>query len=443
MPISAAVIATTESIARVNTAISVEQQSLPGAQAQKAEVAAVSTSISGLATKLGALSAAADVLADPAGILAKSVASTDPAVVAAIQATGSAAVGPHSVSVDQIATAQRTLSYGKNTDVDPLTMSGVLRMNVGAATADLSIVASDSLGDIATKINASGLRVSASVAFEDGAYKLDIRGLDTGAANTIAFTEVGDGPSAGTHSVLTLGLWRPSNTTQVARDALFSVDGVARSSATNQIKDVVPGVTLALTHATTSPATVTVSSDAVLRANLTTFVNAYNDVVTAGHAAAGYGSQPAAVPSLAGDSSVQSSLAQVASLLTTPVAGAFGAYTTLASIGLESDDSGLLHLRSGPLEAALAADPKGVIRLFAPDPSEGTTGAMSNVHSVISRLAGTSSSLLGGRLDGLSAQSRSLDLNAQAATGRLDTYRAALHDLLETLASQMNPPPVP
>ncbi len=423
---------TYETISAINSVMAVDQPALAALVVQKSAVDAASTSISGVATKLSTLSAAASTLSDPVAFSAWGATSSDPAVVAAVSSTSPTA---HSfvVSVDQIATEQRTSSVPQTTGTDALGSSGTLAIRIGSTTTNVTISKEDSLADIAAKISASGARASASVAFDGTSYTLAVRGLDTGAANAIWFSEVGDGPDAGTHSILSLGLTRPGNTTQVAQDAVFTVDGgVPIMSATNQITSAAPDVTLALTKATTG-ATITVGSHEVLQANITKFVDAYNDVVSSGHAG----------PQVTGDASVQTSLDRVASLITTPSAGASPSFPTLASIGFEADSGGLIRLNGATLTAAIASDPSGIQHLFVADSQIGSSGAMSAFMQTISQLAGNPSSLLQGRVDGLNAQSAQLGAGETAIQARLDTDQGLLHDLFVTLAAQMsagNPP---
>ena len=95
--------------------------------------------------------------------------------------------------------------------------------------------------------------------FYDGsAYRLQVRGLDTGAANAITFSETGTALDLnGTGATASSG-----KTVQSATDASLTIDGFTVTRPTNQITGVVQGVTLALTSTTSTPATVTVAGDA-------------------------------------------------------------------------------------------------------------------------------------------------------------------------------------
>src|SRR5205807_3815528 len=108
-----------------------------------------------------------------------------------------------------------------------------------------------------------------------------------------------------------------------------------------QVTGVIPGVTLTLTRPTTSPAVVSLAADsAALKTKVSAFVSAYNDVVNLGHNAAGHGAAKAANSVLAGDHAIRASLDRFAHILSSPVAGTTGRYTTLASVGISSTQDG-------------------------------------------------------------------------------------------------------
>ena len=121
-------------------------------------------------------------------------------------------------------------------------MSGNLGISVAGGTVkDLAIAATDTLENVAAKINAAGLRVSASVFHDGSEFRLQVNGLDTGEANTVAF------------SGTTLGLDVLANKRQTATDAQIKIDEFTVKRSTNQIVGAMPGVTLNLTATTTTP----------------------------------------------------------------------------------------------------------------------------------------------------------------------------------------------
>ncbi len=199
------------------------------------------------------------------------------------------------------------------------------------------------------------------------------------------------------------------------------------TSPTNQVTGVLAGLKLALTKVTTSAATVQVSSDTTaLKAKVTTFINAYNDVINNGHTVAGFGGTKAANPVLAADSAIRGALHKMGGLVAAPIAGTTGAYTTLRSLGVKVGQDGTLTLDSTKLEAALTADPDSVRRAFVTDPLTGATGLMSTVMTAVDGLVtGTGAPVLA-RISALNAQSKRIADAKTKMDDRLTDYEAQL-----------------
>ena len=154
-------------------------------QARQKNVDSAKTTITGITSKLSNLKAAALALSTATGFSSFTSSSSDPAIVSSV--TGPAAPGSFDIQVTQLAKEQRTYSDVQTTSIVPLNMAGTLDLQVGTGTAaHISILATDSLVDIAAKIGSSGARVGAAVIFDGTNYKLQVRGLDTGAANAIS-----------------------------------------------------------------------------------------------------------------------------------------------------------------------------------------------------------------------------------------------------------------
>ncbi len=408
----------------------VKAESIPLTQIQthKSNVDAASQTISDISNKMATLKAAALDLSTPTGFSSYSATSSDTSIVASV--TGAAAAGSFDVQVTQLAKEQRTYSDSQSTSVSPLNMSGALTIQVGSGTtANITVDATDSLTDIATKINQSGQRVGASVIFDGTNYKLQVRGLDTGAANNVTMTETG----------FSLGLSNPANTVQNAQDAKLSVDGINITRSSNQVTGVLPGVTLALTKTTSSPVTINVNPDATaLTTKLQTLVKAYNDIVSASHFAAGYGSTKATNKELMGDSAIRGALDGLSSYMGNVVPGTSGLYTTLASIGLTKDKDGNLTLDTTKLTAAVQASPTSVAALFVKDPVAGTTGAMQGLMDTVDKLSTNPSSLLATRITALGKESAQLQDDADATQRHIDQYQADLQKRFTDLEVQMS-----
>jgi flagellar hook-associated protein 2 len=241
--------------------------------------------------------------------------------------------------------------------------------------------------------------------------------------------------SALTGGSYSLGLSKLASQIQPAQDADLTVGGIHITSATNQITNAIPGVTLAVTHPTTSPATIQIATDpSALEQKVQAFVTAYNAVVQSGHSATGYGAQKASNLLLQGDQAIRSSLNRLGSLMSQSVPGASGSYSNLASAGVALKTDGTLTLDSVKLATALAADPTSVERLFVTDSTNGSQGIMATVGSTIDSMTTGAGASLKAETDGFNGQVH--DLSNRIATMQLTTakYQAQLQNTF----AQMN-----
>jgi flagellar hook-associated protein 2 len=409
--------------ALVDGLMAVAKQPSDQLAARKTQVDAASTTISTFSSKLAALKTAALALTTNVGFASSTATSSDASVVATT--TGSVSTGSYSVTVGQLARGQKTRSTTSGSSSTALGMSGSLDIQVGSDVANLKnvpIVATDTLADIASKISSSGARISASVMNDGTGYRLIVQGLDTGAAN--AFTIAENGTTLGFGAA---GSPTPGSTYETALDASFTVDGMQATSPTNQVTGVVGGLKLALTKLTTTPTIVQVGTDStVLRQKVTSLMNSYNDVINYGHQQAGFGGSKASNPVLAADSAIRGALHKMGGLLTAPIPGTTGAYTTMRSIGLKAGQDGTLTMDYTKLDDALAADPDSVRRLFVTDASTGATGLMDTLMKGVDSLVSGTGGAVAARISALQAQSKRIDDAKTKMDLRLTDYQAQL-----------------
>jgi flagellar hook-associated protein 2 len=375
--------------------------------------AAVST-LSDLGTLLATLKSALAALSDQSGVKSYTASSSSSALTASAGAT--AAAGAWSVEVLALAKEQRTYSSAFGSASDALGQSGTLDVQVGSGqTQSISVESGDSLDAIAAKINASGLRVSASVLFDGTSYRMQVRGLDTGAANGLTIS--GSAATA-------LGLDAPGATVQVAQDSITKIDGFTITRAKNQVSGAIPGVTLNLSAVTAAPVQVEVAADPqALEAKIKTFVDAYNAVVNKIHVTAGYSTTKATNPILAGDSMLRALTQRLSGAVLSSVAGA-GTYATLGSVGLSLAKDGTLSLDASKLERALSNDSASVASVLAG--VSGDDGAMDLLSDVVDSFAQTGTGLLATRKETLEQRAKELDKRVEREQQYLEWYQEML-----------------
>ena len=378
---------------------------------QTSTQSAIST-LSDISSSLGTLQSAVDALSTANGV--GSFAGTSSSTAIAVSTSGNALPGSYSMTVTQLARAQRTYSSTFSSASAAVGQSGTLGIQVGTGTpANINIAGTDSLDQIAAKINSAGARVSASVFYDGTDYRLQVRGLDTGKDNDVKFTQTG----------FDLGLNVTLNTVQKAQNSIVKIDGFDVQRSTNQVVGAIQGVTLALTAETTTPVEVSVASDSGgLATKINAIVTAYNSVMNKINTSAGKGTVKAGNSELAADSTLRGITNRLSSTL--QAASGSGPYNTLSSVGLSLQKDGKLALDTTKLNAALNADPNAVSTLFAGNGT--TTGVMSAVSNTIKAFNQTGSGLLLTHKADLEKRISTMTERMNREQDRLDRYQKLL-----------------
>lgn len=373
---------------------------------------AVST-LSNISSLLSTFKKSVDALATVREVGSYKASSSSTAI--AISANGTALPSTYKVNVTALAKEQRNYTSTYASNAAALGQSGTLDIQVGAAVAkSVTIDADDTLDEVANKINASGARVSASTFYDGSTYRLQIRGLDTGAANAVTYGQNG----------VDFGLNLPASRYQQATNAAVTIDDIPVSSATNQIVGAIQGVTLALTEETTAPITVKVEQDPKgLETKLKSVVDSYNAIVSKIHETAGFGTVKGTSPVLSGDSALRSINARMSNAILSSVTGA-GTHDSLADLGVSLARDGKLSLDATKLSNALTADPSSVAAVLA---GPGTSdGAMDVLSDLVEGFTQSSNGALALRKDALEKRSKSLKTQMDREEDRLARYGDSL-----------------
>jgi len=346
------------------------------------------TRASGLQTKMSAygtvksvlseLQTAASKLLDTAGWKAKTFTSSNSAAATG-SATDSALATSFSLKVNNLAQVQSARSVGVTTGT-ALGSSGRLDIQIGGwsgntfapgagSTVSVSVADTDTLTDIASKINNAGAGVTAMVVKAGGNDQLLLRGNTTGAESGFQIKTFDGGGTAITDGTTGVGKlaydYSATNTafygmtqTQAAQDANIEIDGITVTSATNTVADAVPGVTLNLLAETTTAATITVGDDtAAIKTRLEAFQAAYNKAATTLADLTKYDAATKKAGTLQGDSTAVGLQSVLRSMVGAngPTGNAFG---RLSDVGLELQRDGTLTLNATKLSKALTNLPE-------------------------------------------------------------------------------------
>ncbi|MDR2678344.1 MAG: flagellar filament capping protein FliD, partial [Zoogloeaceae bacterium] len=155
------------------------------------------------------------------------------------------------------------------------------------------------------------------------------------------------------------------STTQKARDAEFTLDGIAITSKRNKVTDVLDGVTLDLAkQGGETTLTVTREDTSKLKDSLQKFVDAYNSVAQSIGSLGSYDTETKAAGALNGNRILREAQLELRNL----VFGTTGAdgKTTLSSLGISfGGTDNTLKLDADKLAAAVAKDPEAVANFAA------------------------------------------------------------------------------
>lgn len=180
----------------------------------------------------------------------------NPSVASATTPVGTRASGSFSLEVLQLARGQSLASPALASAGDPvgsgtLTLrfgeisGGAFTANADRPAVDITIASGATLADIASAINQAGAGVTAYVAETGAGARLMLKG-ENGAANgfILEATEI-----PGDEGLAQLA-WEPgtgdlSALTGSAQDAVYKLDGLERTSASNDLGQVAPGLTRA------------------------------------------------------------------------------------------------------------------------------------------------------------------------------------------------------
>jgi flagellar hook-associated protein 2 len=321
------------------------------------------------------------------------------------------------IMVNQIAKAQTLSSAAVANDSAPVG-EGSLTLSVGGQDFTVSIgSANNSLAGLATAINDTGSGVSASVRVDATGARLVLKGT-TGAANAFTIVETGGSSALASFS-------HPSGAMivgQSAQDASFTLDGISYMRGTNNVSDVVPGLTFALKKAAPGE-TVLLSSErptALIRQTLSDFVSVFNTLKqTISNARTATG----------GDGGLRSLDLQLNALVDASVTSD-PAINSLSDLGIMTNRDGSISLNSLRLDEALRSNPDAVEALFSPtrDATHDVTtdpGIAASLKSLSDRVMGS-----GGALDGLKQrlerESAALAKNRTLMEARETAYKARL-----------------
>lgn len=299
-------------------------------------------------------------------------------------ADSSAGLGTTNINVLNLAGAHRLVSGGFSSPESDIG-TGTLTIEAGGSVFNVDI-SDASVSGVKDAINnsAAGEKVTANIITVDdglGGFesKLVISAKETGAANAIEISVADDDGIDDDASGLSQLLFESGNgnnrLTEIAKavDAQITIDGFTVSSATNEFKDAIEGVTITALKASEDPInnppeTLTVSlNKTAVQGKVSSFVTVFNSLKSTLNLLTGYNVETGEAGLLNGDATVRTIERQIERILYDAVDTDGGAYNHLAQLGVTTGDNGLLTLDQETLDAAIAENFDDIGKFFAGD----------------------------------------------------------------------------
>jgi flagellar hook-associated protein 2 len=346
--------------AKINT----DQAKISAYQTLQTDLANLASSLASLSTSIinplatNAFAARAATISSTGDVSASSA--------LAMTVNNGSATGNHTLQITQIATAQKVAGSSQSSQSAALGLSGTFSLGLsGGTSSSISITSGMSLQDVVDAINAqtSTSNVQASIVqVSNGSFQMVLTATNDNADIIYSST-------AGDDVLNKLGITDTSgaftNVLQTAQPAVFKLDGISLTRNTNDISDVLSGVTFDLLQPTPSGTTLNISigvdasqiSSAVQ--TLVADYNTFRDHVIAQSATSSDGTAASGAV-LFGDSTMRDIMTQIAQALSTSVGD-----MSMANLGLSFNPNNELQLDTGALATALNTNLSGVTKLLA------------------------------------------------------------------------------
>ncbi|CNE63883.1 flagellar filament capping protein FliD [Yersinia mollaretii] len=390
-------------------------------------------------------------------------------------ATSEANADTHSVTISQLATAHKIKTGGEKVE-DADAMQG--ESNGGTRT--ITITTGDgkttkvelkddetSLNQIAKAVNKQDSNVSASVQRTDDGYQLVFTSKNTGSDGKMSVSVEGDDALAGKLNYKEGDTGNGMQEVTKALDAKLTVDGSDYTRSSNNISDIITGVTLVLKQVSESdpndpdkkiPEQMTLTRDtSAIKSSVKDFVEKYNALLkltseaskyvpnkTAGLSDSDVATQNAQNGALMGDSTLRGMVGDFRSAVNGVYGDPSADYGSLADIGVKIDPAtGQMTLNESKLDEAIADNPDGIADMFIGRGEK--EGLATSLSATITEYLGDPDTKTDGIIktstEGLDAQIKLMDTQIEKTQKLIDNqverYRVQFQNL-DTTMSKLN-----
>jgi flagellar hook-associated protein 2 len=440
----------------VTKLMAVEQQPLTKLQQTGQSLQAELSVFGQMQSGVSQLRDAAKALYDPTTYQLTAASSSDPTSVSA-GTTAAAVPGVYSVSVSQLAASQSVVSAaGQFADGTATVGSGSMTIRLGTWTAgaftaksgssdvSVSIAATDTLANIRDKINAANSGVTAALVTDSNGTRLALQSSTTGLDNGFRVQVADDDGANADAAGLSRFAYDPQNgagqlaLAQPAANTIATINGIAVSTQTTSLTNVIDGMTFNLNKVTTGSVAVNVTRNAdAVKTKINAFVTAYNQLNSFLAAETQYDPATKTAAPLQGDSTTESLDTRLHSILA-QTGGTSTVYQTFSSLGIQLQKDGSLKVDDAKLSNALVNLPdvaKALGNLDATTPANnGLAKKFSDWTDSLLNTGGT----LPGKTTSLKSQIDTNQKDQDAMQSRLNDTQARLQAQYSSLDSKMS-----
>ncbi|OCG45979.1 hypothetical protein A9G35_06075 [Gilliamella sp. Choc5-1] len=356
-----------------------------------------------------------------------------------VKVNSKAALGNYAVTVDQLATSHGVATSAINDKATQLGNDNETRtITIEQANGDkLNVTLSKdetSLEAIANAINnaqfvdengktSSSTMNAAVVRSGDGSYQLSITSKETGESQSITAISSDDEKL---NEVIGFDINQPNNShmTEVskAQDAKFSFNGIAITSGSNTVKDVVAGVDITLKATTTTSQNLAITADdEKAEEAIKEWVEAFNQLQSTISTLTQFTAEEknskelnSSNGPLVGDATLRNIDQSIRSIFSK---GQSGEFSVLAQIGINMDKNGTLTINENALKKALSENSDAVATLFTGDGKN--TGIANEVFAKVSGFI-DSDGMIDSATNGLNATLKSLDKRHEQVSNSIE-----------------------
>jgi flagellar hook-associated protein 2 len=302
----------------------------------------------------------------------------------------------------------------------------------GAYEKSITVGPNDSLSTVEQEINNLHFGVTATIV-NDGSsvapYRLSLTATNSGSAGGVVV-------DTGTTNLNTQTLVAAQNAA-VFIGSSTSQQPLLVTSSSNNITNVISGVTLNLTGVSSQPVTLNVSQDTSgISTALGNFVTTFNSLTSQISQQSTFNSSSNSAGILLGDPVASNITSSLYNVLNTTVGG--GSYKVLAQLGITVGNGGQLQFDQDTFNQAIATDPSGVENLFnATSTTNNSNGSTTTLNTGLAYQIDTTLKQLIDPISGsVTSAEKELSAESQGFTDQITQLNALLAQQKTVLETQ-------